>query len=99
MQTRSIASFSPKYNVNIIDDTKCIHSLHSMADLKVNFGTRLQVLRNMKGITQEQLAAEVGITVESVSNIERGIHGPRFENLEKIARALDTPVKELFDFE
>ena len=70
-----------------------------MADLKVTFGTRLQVMRNMKGITQEQLAAEVGITVESVSNIERGIHGPRFDNLEKIARALDIPVKELFEFE
>lgn len=70
-----------------------------MADLKLNFGSHLQALRNSKGITQEQLAAEVGITVESISNIERGIHGPRFDNLEKIARALGTPVKELFNFE
>jgi len=70
-----------------------------MGDLKLNFGAHLQALRNSKGITQEQLAAEVGITVESVSNIERGIYGPRFENLEKIALALNTPVKELFNFE
>jgi transcriptional regulator with XRE-family HTH domain len=70
-----------------------------MADLKLNFGSHLQSLRNSKGITQEQLAAEVGITVESISNIERGIHGPRFDNLEKIAHALGTPVKELFNFD
>ena len=70
-----------------------------MADLKTNFGAHLQALRNSRGITQEQLAAEVGITVESISNIERGIHGPRFDNLEKIARALGAPVKDLFNFE
>ena len=44
------------------------------------------------------LANEVGLTIESISNIERGIHGPTFENLEKIAIALNVPVKELFEF-
>jgi len=70
-----------------------------MNQLKVSFGKRLQALRSSKGITQEQLAAEVDLTIESISNIERGIHGPKFENLEKIAATLKVPVKELFEFD
>ena len=69
-----------------------------MGQLKEDFGKRLQTLRNESGITQEQLADDVGLTVESISNIERGIFGPKFENLEKIARSLNIPVKDLFDF-
>lgn len=69
-----------------------------MNQLKENFGKRLQELRVEADITQEVLADEVGLTIESISNIERGIHGPTFENLEKIAIALNVPVKELFEF-
>jgi len=36
-------------------------------------------LRTQTGITQEQLAAEIDLTIESVSNIERGIHGPNLK--------------------
>ncbi len=70
-----------------------------MVQLKEDFGKRLQVLRIESDITQEKLADDVGLTVESISNIERGIFGPKFENLEKIARSLNIPVKELFDFD
>ncbi|MCH8163451.1 MAG: helix-turn-helix transcriptional regulator [Proteobacteria bacterium] len=70
-----------------------------MGQLKEDFGKRLRALRVESDITQEQLADDVGLTVESISNIERGIFGPKFENLEKIARSLNIPVKELFEFE
>ena len=70
-----------------------------MGQLKEDFGKRLRVLRVESDITQEKLADDVGLTVESISNIERGIFGPKFENLEKIARSLNIPVKELFEFE
>jgi len=69
-----------------------------MSELKEQFGKRLQTLRTDKGLTQEKLADEVGVTVESISNIERGIYGPKFENLEKIANVLGVKVKELFEF-
>lgn len=69
-----------------------------MSELKKRFGTRLSALRAKKGITQEQLADTVGITVESISNIERGIYGPKFDNLEKIAMALNVPICDLFEF-
>ena len=70
-----------------------------MAKLKVQFGKRLQQLRTDVGMTQEQLADKTQLTVESISNMERGLYGPKFENLEKIAAVLKVQVKELFDFE
>lgn len=70
-----------------------------MAQLKKQFGKRLQSLRVAAKITQEQLADKVGVTIESISNIERGIHGPSFDTLEKIADALQVSVKHLFVFD
>lgn len=66
--------------------------------LKRKFGKKLKQLRNDRDITQEQLADKTGLTVESISNIERGIFGPKFDNLEKIAKVLKVEVKQLFDF-
>lgn len=67
--------------------------------LKKQFGKRLQQLRQARKMTQEELAEQVGISIESVSNIERGIHGPSFDNLEKIIAALHVPANALFDFD
>jgi len=69
-----------------------------MAGLKTKFGAQLRVLRKQAGITQEKMAASTGLSVESISNIERGIFGPKFDNLEKIAETLKVPVGELFQF-
>lgn len=70
-----------------------------MGLLKKQFGKRMQALRISAKMTQEQLANGVGVTIESISNIERGIHGPSFDTLEKIAEVLKTPVQNLFLFD
>lgn len=70
-----------------------------MSQLKNDFGKRLQALRLEAEMTQEELADDIGVTVESISNIERGVFGPKFDNLEKIAAVLNIEVKELFDFD
>ena len=69
-----------------------------MASLKTKFGKKLKQLRKERDITQEELADKTDLTIESISNIERGIFGPKFDNLEKIAKVLKVEVKELFDF-
>ncbi len=69
-----------------------------MSDLKIQFGRRLRILRKQADLTQEELAESTGLTIESISNIERGIYGPKFDNLEKIAKVINIEVKELFDF-
>ncbi len=69
-----------------------------MGALKVQFGKRLKLLRKRSNLTQEQLAESTGLTIESISNIERGLFGPKFDNLEKIAAAIGVEVQELFEF-
>lgn len=71
----------------------------SPVQLKKQFGKRVQQLRQANKITQEELAEQVGLSIESISNIERGIHGPSFDNLEKIIIALQVPAKSLFEFD
>jgi transcriptional regulator with XRE-family HTH domain len=68
-------------------------------DLRLQFGQRLQHLRQAKGLTQANLAEQVGVTVEFISLLERGVNAPSFETLEKLARALQMPVYQLFLFE
>lgn len=70
-----------------------------MVELNKLFGKRLGNLRKEKGLTQEQLSEKVGVSVEFISYLERGIHGPSFHTLDKIAKALGVSVKELFDFD
>lgn len=96
------STFDPKYNfVNIEVQLQydVIFRRNHMNQLKTRFGKRLQHLRSEYGFTQEQLANAVDLTVESISNIERGVYGPKFDTLEKIAVALQIPVKELFEFD
>jgi transcriptional regulator with XRE-family HTH domain len=50
-------------------------------------------------MTQEELAEKAGISVEFLSNLERGINAPSFETLEKLSLALSISVHFLFVFE
>ena len=69
-----------------------------MDDLRKKFGKRLKTLRRQAGLTQEQLAEATNISVDFISLVERGINAPSFDNLEKLAKALGVPYRELFDF-
>ncbi len=70
-----------------------------MATLREKFGQRVRHLRRQKDMTQEQLAEAIGISVDFMSNIERGVNAPSFETMEKLAQALNVAVYELFMFE
>ena len=50
-------------------------------------------------MTQERFAETLGISVDFLSLIERGINAPSFDTLEQIAKRLRLPVSELFKFE
>jgi DNA-binding XRE family transcriptional regulator len=49
-------------------------------------------------VSQERFAEFVGISVDCLSFIERGINAPSFETIELMARRLHVPVKALFEF-
>jgi len=69
-----------------------------MPSLRQKFGKRLRSIRKVRDLTQEQFAEELGISVDFLSLIERGVNAPSFETLDQFAINLRIPVKELFDF-
>ena len=68
-------------------------------NLKSAFGENLKYLRKSKGLTQERLAEDLGISHRQLSRIESGDNFPSVETLEKISLYLETDLKVLFDFE
>ena len=43
-----------------------------IAEVRRAFGKRVQTLRKRQGLTQEELAQQIGKTADTISNIERG---------------------------
>jgi len=68
-----------------------------MSELRTQFGRRLRQLRRQNDLTQEQLAEVTGISVDMLSNIERGVNAPSFETMEKLATAFKVRVRDFFD--
>ena len=69
-----------------------------MPTLRQKFGANLRSIRHERGLTQEQFAELIGVSVDFLSLIERGVNAPSFEMLEQIARRIRVPVMDLFDF-
>jgi len=65
-------------------------------ELQRLFGANVRHHRKAKGWTLEQLADQVGVSRETIGNIERGKAAPLFETAEKIATALGVPAPVLF---
>ena len=59
----------------------------------------LKVARAREGLTQEELAARVGVTRKTINTIERGHFLPSTLLALKLARALHSRVEELFSLE
>ena len=68
-------------------------------EFKISFGKRIAKLRKIKGISQEILAEELGLSTKTISNIETGSHLTKSENFDKIAKVLGIEVRELFNFD
>jgi ribosome-binding protein aMBF1 (putative translation factor) len=63
-------------------------------DLRL-LGARIREMRQMRGLSQEQLALEAGLDRSYVGGVERGERNITFGSLCKIARALKTDVATL----
>lgn len=62
-------------------------------------GENLQTIRKARGMKQQELADQIGINMQSLSKIERGLNYPTFETLEKIMNALGITPNELLSGE
>lgn len=61
--------------------------------------SRRALHRRRRGLTQEALAEAIGKSVDTISNIERGVGSPRVETALDIANTLGVTLAELFDVE
>jgi len=67
--------------------------------LQEKLGSKIRELRKRRKITQASLAEKTDLSDNFIGLLERGKTSPSLESLEKIARALKVPVRELFEFE
>ena len=57
--------------------------------------TRVKALRTAAGMTQQQLAARVGVTVRTIISIERGQYSPSLMLAYRMAEVFGVSVEEL----
>lgn len=56
---------------------------------------KVKQLRKKHNLTQEELAAKIGVTAAYVGFIEQGKRNPSMKTADKMARALKTSLKDL----
>lgn len=65
-------------------------------DILIKFGKKVREERAKLGLSQEELAGRAGVHRTYIGMIERAEKNITLENIEKVAKALNIPVKELF---
>lgn len=63
------------------------------------FECRLKTFRQQKGLTQEQLAALVGVRRETIMRLEKAQYNPSLKLAVDLSRAVGAPIEEIFIFE
>ena len=62
------------------------------------FECRLKQYRQLRGLTQEQLAERVGVRRETIMRLEKAQYNPSLKLAVDISRAVDAPIEEIFRF-
>lgn len=65
---------------------------------KSQLATKIKALRNQKGMSQETLADESGLSLRTIQRIEKGETNPTGESLKRLANALNVTSDELIDW-
>ncbi|CZR86902.1 hypothetical protein CDFC105_30479 [Clostridioides difficile] len=63
------------------------------------FTCNLKKYRQLKELTQEQLAEKVGVRRETIMRLEAGKYNPSLKLAIDISKIVDTPIDELFIFD
>ncbi|NJA47765.1 helix-turn-helix transcriptional regulator [Listeria monocytogenes] len=59
----------------------------------------VKIIREKKGITQNELAHALDVSRQTIHAIEKGKYNPSLELSLKIAKFFDLPVEEIFNLE
>ena len=63
-----------------------------------DFECRLKKYRLLKDLTQEQLAAQVGVRRETIMRLEKEQYNPSLKLAIDISRVVEAPIEEIFVF-
>jgi transcriptional regulator with XRE-family HTH domain len=63
---------------------------------ELELGTRIRTLRQARRMTLRALASRAGVTESFLSQVERDVTSPSIASVQRIARALDLSVGQLF---
>ena len=63
-----------------------------------DFDCRLKKYRLLKDLTQEQLAAQVGVRRETIMRLEKAQYNPSLKLAIDISRVVEAPIEEIFVF-
>jgi transcriptional regulator with XRE-family HTH domain len=58
-------------------------------------GQNVRYWRKRRALTQGQLASAAGVTLSTITRIERGLNRPQPTTIHKLAAALDVSVEEI----
>jgi putative transcriptional regulator len=58
---------------------------------------QLRVLRAQRGLTQEDLSLELGVSRQAVNALETEKHSPSLDLAYRIAAVFDLPVEQIFE--
>jgi len=62
----------------------------------IEVGRRLRTFRLQRGLSQEKLADQLGVTFQQVQKYEKGTNRIAAGRLQRIAEVLDLPITEFF---
>ncbi len=60
---------------------------------------RIEEIRNVKGIRQDDLAKQLGVSRQTISSLENGRYNPSILLAHKIAKFFEMTIEEVFIFE
>lgn len=58
----------------------------------MSMGEQIKAMRQIRGLTQGELAVKVEMATITIQQYERGVRTPKIEALQKIAQALEMPI-------
>ena len=65
--------------------------------IDVHVGKQMRLFRTLKGMSQERLASELGVTFQQIQKYERGTNRVSASMLYRAAQALQVPVSGFFE--
>jgi transcriptional regulator with XRE-family HTH domain len=66
-----------------------------VSDARKVFASRLRQIRQVQGLSQEELADRAGLHRTYVGSVERGERNISVDNIERLAKALEIDIIEL----